>query len=105
VRAACIAAGFSKPWVRRDGRPRLDRQGRQLLDASLIFHDLRRSAVRNMELNGTPRSIGMKISGHKTESVYRRYAIVTTDDVRRELARVQAATATKAKSNVIAMAR
>jgi len=30
-----------------------------------------------MEQAGVPRSVAMKLTGHKTENVYRRYAIVS----------------------------
>src|SRR5262249_10398394 len=47
-----------------------------------IFHDLRRSAVRRFEHAGIARSVAMKLTGHKTENVYRRYAIVSERELR-----------------------
>lgn len=47
-----------------------------------IPHDMRRSAVRNMERRGLSRSVAMQLTGHKTEAVYRRYAITSEADLR-----------------------
>jgi hypothetical protein len=55
-----------------------------------LVHDMRRSAVRMFERAGVPRSVAMSIVGHKTESIYRRYAIVDGAMQREAAARLDA---------------
>jgi integrase len=70
--ALCEKSGLGKLLKSDDGKESW---------SGLIFHDLRRSSIRNMVRRGVPERVAMMISGHKTRAVFDRYNIVSESDL------------------------
>ncbi len=81
----CVSCGFGKfeNKTRKDGSKFVSYSG-------LNLHDFRRSAVRNMTRRGVSQTVAMKISGHKTVSVFKRYDIVDIADLEEATRKIEA---------------
>jgi len=55
----------------------------------LVPHDMRRSATRNFRKAGLSENEGMAMTGHKTNSIYRRYDIIDEEDMKQSMEKVQ----------------
>jgi integrase len=72
------------------------------LPAGRLFHDLRRSAVRNLIRSGVDQVTAMKVSGHTTDAMFRRYAITTEAETAAALKATDAYLATQPKARNVA---
>ena len=87
--AACVHGKGADDFVftRDHGKPVRDFRGtwakvsKAAGVAGLLFHDLRRTAARNLRRAGVAENVIMQIGGWRTRSVFDRYAIITENDI------------------------
>lgn len=84
---ACIGAGVGQLLCAdcsipcEAGAPCQKCSGKRTKYTGLIFHDLRRTAARNLRRAGISETVIMKIGRWRTRSVFERYAIVSRGDI------------------------
>jgi integrase len=69
-----------------------------------LFHDFRRTAARNMIRAGVPQSVARRLTGHRTDSMFERYAITDETQKRDALANTAEYLAKQQERKVAVMA-
>jgi site-specific recombinase XerD len=97
---ALLKVGLAHREVGEDGQPK---KGGKIIP-HVIRHDLRRTGIRNLSRAGVSEAVAMRLCGHETRSVFDRYNVVTGDDLREAVAKLNAAkTATIKVSSKVAV--
>jgi len=84
-----VRGDFREPWeaaakaaATRAEKPVRSLWGFENERPAKLFHDLRRTGIRNLVRAGVSERVAMLISGHKSHSVFDRYNIVNERDIR-----------------------
>src|SRR5262249_10809555 len=99
--SACIRAGFFRVVG-------TDAKGRPIKVSTMLFHDFRRTSARNLIRAGISETVAMKLTGHRTRSVFQRYAIVEEGMLQEaglRLAQGVKSKATRPRGKVVPLAR
>ncbi len=91
---------FRKAWNSACVRAELghfEKIGKGKRYSGLIFHDLRRTGVRNLVRAGVPERVAMAISGHRTRAIFERYNIVSGRDLNDAARRLETYIAERAR--------
>jgi len=91
---SCVRAGIGRMICCRCSQPVSGKKCEacdldDLKYQGLIFHDLRRTAARNLRRAGVAEGVIQKIGGWRTRSVFERYAIVTQTDIADAMTKLQ----------------